>query len=72
MPDTVLQKIAQVGVVPVVAIDSVDHALPLADALLAGGLPVAEITFRTSAAARVIALLSRERPRVAWSAPARC
>ena len=49
-------------VVPVIAIDSVDAALPLADALIEGGLPVAEITFRTAAAAEVIAKLARERP----------
>jgi 2-dehydro-3-deoxyphosphogluconate aldolase / (4S)-4-hydroxy-2-oxoglutarate aldolase len=49
-------------VVPVIAIDSVDAALPLADALLEGGLPVAEITFRTAAAAEVIAKIAKERP----------
>lgn len=43
----VLNRIAELGVVPVVAIDAADHALPLADALLTGGLPVVEITFRT-------------------------
>lgn len=52
------------GVVPVIAIDSVEHALPLADALIAGGLPLAEITFRTAAAADVIAVLRRERPQM--------
>jgi len=49
-------------VVPVIAIDSVDAALPLADALIAGGLPVAEITFRTAAAAEVIARIAKDRP----------
>jgi len=49
-------------VVPVIAIDSVDAALPLADALVEGGLPVAEITFRTPAAAEVMALIARQRP----------
>jgi 2-dehydro-3-deoxyphosphogluconate aldolase / (4S)-4-hydroxy-2-oxoglutarate aldolase len=49
-------------VVPVIAIDSVDAALPLADALIEGGLPVAEITFRTAAAAEVIAKIAKERP----------
>jgi 2-dehydro-3-deoxyphosphogluconate aldolase/(4S)-4-hydroxy-2-oxoglutarate aldolase len=55
-------RLAQAGVVPVIAIESVADALPLADALLEGGLPVAEITFRTKAAAEVIALLRAERP----------
>jgi 2-dehydro-3-deoxyphosphogluconate aldolase / (4S)-4-hydroxy-2-oxoglutarate aldolase len=59
---TVWERLRGHGVVPVIAIESVDAALPLADALIAGGLPVAEITFRTEAAGEVIALLSRERP----------
>jgi 2-dehydro-3-deoxyphosphogluconate aldolase/(4S)-4-hydroxy-2-oxoglutarate aldolase len=50
------------GVVPVIAIESPDLALPMADALIEGGLPVAEITFRTAAAADVIGLLKKERP----------
>ena len=50
------------GVVPVVAIEDASHALPLADALIAGGLPVAEITFRTAAGADVIEIIARERP----------
>ncbi len=58
----VLETIAKYRVIPVVAIESVEAALPLADALLAGGLPVIEVTFRTAAAADVIAVLSRERP----------
>jgi 2-dehydro-3-deoxyphosphogluconate aldolase / (4S)-4-hydroxy-2-oxoglutarate aldolase len=58
----VYQRLAELRVVPVVAIDSVDAALPLADALIAGGLPVAEITFRTEAAAAVVRCLTSERP----------
>jgi 2-dehydro-3-deoxyphosphogluconate aldolase / (4S)-4-hydroxy-2-oxoglutarate aldolase len=56
------QQIEAVGVVPVIAIESVEHAVPLADALLEGGLPVAEITFRTAAAAGAIARMTAERP----------
>ena len=59
---SVLDRVAQLGVVPVIAIDHVEHALPLADALIAGGLPIVEITFRTAAAAAVISLLAKERP----------
>jgi 2-dehydro-3-deoxyphosphogluconate aldolase/(4S)-4-hydroxy-2-oxoglutarate aldolase len=55
-------------VVPVIAIDSVDAALPLADALIEGGLPVAEITFRTAAAAEVIAKIAKERPGIVLGA----
>ena len=53
---------SKLGVIPVIAIESTELALPLADALVAGGLPVAEITFRTQAAADVIAKLKKERP----------
>jgi 2-dehydro-3-deoxyphosphogluconate aldolase/(4S)-4-hydroxy-2-oxoglutarate aldolase len=56
------EAIARLRVVPVLAVASVDAALPLADALTAGGLPVAEITFRTAAAAAVMAKLRAERP----------
>lgn len=59
---TVFDQIAAIGVVPVIAIDEVSHAVPLADALLEGGLGVAEITFRTAAAVEVIATLSEKRP----------
>lgn len=59
-----LAVIAQHRVVPVIAIESVAHALPLADALLAGGLPIIEVTFRTAAALDVIRVLTRERPQL--------
>jgi len=58
----VLDKLSEYGVVPVITIESVDSALGLADALIQGGLPVAEITFRTEAAADVISLLADKRP----------
>ncbi len=60
--DSLFAEIARHGVVPVIAVESVEAALPLADALLEGGLPLAEITFRTSAAAEVIAQMARHRP----------
>ena len=59
---TVFEQIAKLKVVPVIAIESPDAALPLADALIGGGLPIAEITFRTEAAAAVIRKMSLERP----------
>lgn len=59
---TVFEELGTYGVVPVIAIDDAKDALPLADALLEGGLPVAEITFRTAAAADVIAKIAAERP----------
>ncbi len=62
--EDIFQTLKRHGVVPVIAIESTQAALPLADALLEGGLPVAEITFRTAAAAEVIARLRAERPRL--------
>jgi 2-dehydro-3-deoxyphosphogluconate aldolase / (4S)-4-hydroxy-2-oxoglutarate aldolase len=56
--------IERCGVVPVIAMDSVDAAIPLADALLEGGLPLVEITFRTAVAAAVIETISWQRPRL--------
>jgi 2-dehydro-3-deoxyphosphogluconate aldolase/(4S)-4-hydroxy-2-oxoglutarate aldolase len=58
----VLETVRKRVVVPVIAIDDADSALALADALIEGGLPVAEITFRTEAAAKVIARIAKERP----------
>ena len=58
----IFDTIAAIGVVPVIAIERTADAVPLADALLEGGLPVAEITFRTEAAAEVLAALRDHRP----------
>ncbi len=60
----VFNRIRDRKVVPVVVVDRIETALPLADALITGGLPVAEITFRTKAAAEVIRLLTAERPQL--------
>lgn len=54
----VLKQIAQMRLVPMVVFDKAEYATPLADALVAGGLPVAEITFRTDAAEESIHLLA--------------
>jgi 2-dehydro-3-deoxyphosphogluconate aldolase/(4S)-4-hydroxy-2-oxoglutarate aldolase len=62
--ETILSQVARYGIVPVIAIENPAGALPLADALLQGGLPVVEITFRTLAAAEVIRTLTRERPQL--------
>jgi 2-dehydro-3-deoxyphosphogluconate aldolase / (4S)-4-hydroxy-2-oxoglutarate aldolase len=62
MPIDPIAAIEQIGVVPVIAIEEPGHALALADALTEGGLPIAEITFRTEAAAEVLAILHSERP----------
>jgi len=60
----IFEHIGRLKVVPVIAIDDADAAEPLADALTAGGLPVAEITFRTAAGAAAIEKLAQARPDV--------
>jgi 2-dehydro-3-deoxyphosphogluconate aldolase/(4S)-4-hydroxy-2-oxoglutarate aldolase len=62
MSETPFDALAAIGVVPVIAIERASDAIALADALLEGGLRVAEITFRTSAAAESLALLRDARP----------
>ncbi len=68
---TPFEQAAALGVVPVIAIERADDALALADALLEGGLPIAEITFRTEAAAEVDRRDGREAAGARMSAPAR-
>jgi len=58
----ILEQIAAIGVVPVIAIENAGQAPALARALLAGGLPVAEITFRTAAGEEAIRRVAREVP----------
>ena len=50
----VLKKLGEIGIIPVVVLDDAKDAAPLAKALMEGGLPCAEVTFRTAAAADVI------------------
>lgn len=56
--DPPLETLAAVRLAPVIALERVDDAAPLADALVAGGLPIAEVTFRTSAAAESLRLMA--------------
>ena len=60
--DKVLEQISKIGIVPVVKIDNAKDALPLAKALCAGGLPCAEVTFRTAAAAEAIEIMTKNFP----------
>ena len=50
------------GIVPVIVLNDAKDAVPLAKALVAGGLPVAEVTFRTNAAAESIRRMVAETP----------
>jgi len=60
----ILEKIGELGIVPVVKIEKPEDALPLGRALIDGDLPIAEITFRTSAAEESIKTLTRELPKL--------
>jgi 2-dehydro-3-deoxyphosphogluconate aldolase/(4S)-4-hydroxy-2-oxoglutarate aldolase len=50
----IIERLQELAIIPVVSITKLENALPLAESLLAGGLPCAEITFRTAAAAESI------------------
>lgn len=59
---SVAETIQEMGVVPVVVLHDAKDAAPLAKALCDGGLPCAEVTFRTDAAQESIAVMTREYP----------
>jgi len=58
-PDEVTRRIAELKLIPVVAMEDANLAPALAGALLAGGLPIAEVTFRTAAAEATIEALAQ-------------
>lgn len=57
-----LDVLGKAGVIPVIVIENESQAVPLARALVRGGLPVLEVTFRTAAAPGAIAAIAREVP----------
>ncbi|MGD8112706.1 bifunctional 4-hydroxy-2-oxoglutarate aldolase/2-dehydro-3-deoxy-phosphogluconate aldolase [Vibrio sp. TRT 17S01] len=59
---TLDEQLARFKVIPVIAINHIEHAIPLGKALMDNGLPCAEITFRTECAAEAIAIMRREFP----------
>ena len=62
--EEILEKLSDLGVVPVVSIERAEDAIRLGQALLEGGLPCAEITFRTAAAEEAIRRIASELPDV--------
>ena len=58
----VLEEFSKIGIIPVIALDHVEDAAPLAKALCDGGLPCAEVTFRTAAAEESIRIMSEQFP----------
>ncbi|MBP5163979.1 MAG: bifunctional 4-hydroxy-2-oxoglutarate aldolase/2-dehydro-3-deoxy-phosphogluconate aldolase [Lachnospiraceae bacterium] len=56
------ERFYKIGVIPVIALDDAKDASPMGDALMKGGLPAAEVTFRTAAAVDTIKTLKKEFP----------
>ncbi|ENM3825567.1 bifunctional 4-hydroxy-2-oxoglutarate aldolase/2-dehydro-3-deoxy-phosphogluconate aldolase [Vibrio cholerae] len=59
---TIEQRLRAIKIVPVIAINDIAHALPLAKVLVENGLPCAEVTFRTAAAAESIRIMRKAYP----------
>ena len=59
---SIVETLGKAGIVPVIVIEKEEQAVPLAKALVRGGLPVLEATFRTTAAAGAIAAIRKEVP----------
>ena len=60
----VFAQISDYGIVPLVTLDDPNDAVPLARALVAGGIPIAEVTFRTSAGGEAIKRMAKEVPEI--------
>ncbi len=60
--EQLIEKIKQTKIVPVVVLNTIEETLPKMEALVKGGLPCAEITFRTPCAADAIALTVKKYP----------
>jgi 2-dehydro-3-deoxyphosphogluconate aldolase/(4S)-4-hydroxy-2-oxoglutarate aldolase len=58
----VLEELKKIGIIPVIKIEDAARAVPLAKALIAGGIPCAEVTFRTAAGEEAIRRISAEVP----------
>lgn len=58
----VLEQFQKIGIIPVVVLDDAKDAEPLGRALMEGGLPCAEVTFRTAAAEEAIRIMSEKFP----------
>ena len=60
--DKVFEQFTKVGIIPVVVLNDAKDALPLGKALMEGGLPAAEVTFRTAAAEESIRIMAEAYP----------
>lgn len=62
MYEELKEKLSEIGIIPVVVLEDAKDAHALGEALMKGGLPAAEVTFRTDAAEEVIKILSKDFP----------
>ena len=62
MNNDMMKELYSIGLIPVIKIENPDDAVPLAKALIDGGLPAAEITFRTACAAEAIKNITEAYP----------
>ncbi|MCQ2585025.1 MAG: bifunctional 4-hydroxy-2-oxoglutarate aldolase/2-dehydro-3-deoxy-phosphogluconate aldolase [Treponema sp.] len=58
----IFEEVGKIRIVPVVVLNDAEKAVPLAEALCKGGLPCAEVTFRTDAAEESIKRIAKARP----------
>ena len=59
-----MKQLQKIGIIPVVVLDRAEDALPLAECLMEGGLPCAEVTFRTAAAEESIRKMAKAYPKM--------
>lgn len=64
----IIETFGKAGVIPVIVVEDLEKAVPLARALVRGGLSVLEVTFRTACAAEAMARIRREVPEVTLAA----
>ena len=60
--EAVFKRFEEIGIIPVVVLNDAKDALPLGKALMEGGLPAAEVTFRTAAAEESIRIMAEKFP----------
>jgi 2-dehydro-3-deoxyphosphogluconate aldolase/(4S)-4-hydroxy-2-oxoglutarate aldolase len=60
--NAILEEMGRIGIVPVIKIDDAEKAVPLAKALLAGGIPCVELTFRTAQGEKAIERIAAAMP----------
>lgn len=60
--DNIIKKVSEIGIVPVIKLKDINDAIPLAEALIAGNMPAAEVTFRAEGADQVIAKMLEAYP----------